>query len=170
MEGTREECERAFERELAVSFTGHRAAKLPWGYDERDERCLAFKAKLEAEIIRAYRQGARYFLSGMADGVDLYAAESVLKLSHSFPEMKLVAVFPFGRGDTERKRRCADRAYRVVSVCGEYAPYAYMARNEYLVRHSSRIICGFTGEAASGTGATIRLASREGIDIVILSI
>lgn len=159
-----------FERELSVSFTGHRADKLPWGYDEEDPACLQLKSKLEAEIKRAYDQGARYFISGMADGFDLYAAEAVLKLSHKLKEMKLIAVFPYGRGDTARKRRCARRAYAVISLHEEFTRTCFMERNAFLVKHSSRIICGYSGNASSGTGSTIRMAVREGLDTVILSI
>ena len=37
------------EREKTCCFTGHRPDKLPWGTDESDPRCLALKARLEAE-------------------------------------------------------------------------------------------------------------------------
>lgn len=158
------------ERELSVCFTGHRPDKLPWGYDERDPRCGEFKKKLEAEILRAYRQGARYFLSGMADGVDLYAAETVLRLNALMPEMKLIAVFPYGTGKTARKRRIASRAYRVVSLREEYVRTCFMERNRFLTAHSSRIICGYSGAGSGGTAATIKLAYEAGLDVVIISI
>lgn len=157
------------ERSLSVGFTGHRPEKLPWSSDD-DERCTAFLNKLEAEIVRAYNEGARYFLSGMADGVDLYAAEAVLRLSHRCPGMRLVAVFPFGRGDSARKRRIAARAYMAVSLHKAYVPYCFTERNMFLVRHSSRMICGFSGDAASGTAATMRMAEREGVDMVLINI
>lgn len=157
------------DRSLSVSFTGHRPGKLPWR-SEDDERCAAFIASLEREILRAYSEGARYFLSGMADGVDLYAAEAVLRLSHRCPGMRLVAVFPFGRGDSARKRRIAARAYVTVSLHKAYVPYCFTERNMFLVRHSSRMICGFSGDAASGTAATMRMAEREGIDMVLINI
>lgn len=162
--------EYSLERELSVSFTGHREEKLPWAFDEEDERCVEFKRKLEREIERAYDQGARYFLSGMADGVDLYAAEAVLKLSHRLKEIKLVAVFPYGSGDTPRKKKCARRAFKVISLYREYQKNCYMERNYFLVRHSSRLICGFSGDVASGTGSTMRMARQEGIDVVIINI
>lgn len=157
-------------KELSVCFTGHRPDKLPWGRFERDPRCEAFKKKLDAEIIRAYRQGARYFLSGMADGVDVYAAEAVLKLSVPLPEIKLVAVFPYGTGDTARKRRIAERAYKVLSLHEEYVRTCFMERNRFLVEHASRIICGTTGMYSGGTAATMRIARDAGLDIVILNI
>lgn len=157
-------------KELSVCFTGHRPEKLPWGRYEYDPRCEGFKKKLDAEIIRAYREGARYFLSGMADGVDLYAAEAVLKLSVLLPEIKLVAVFPYGTGDTARKRRIAERAFAVLSLHDEYVRTCFMERNRFLVEHASRIICGTSGTNIGGTAATMRIAREAGLDIVILNI
>lgn len=156
------------DRSLSVSFTGHRPGKLPWSSDG-DERCAAFIKSLEAQIVRAYNEGARYFLSGMADGVDVYAAEAVLRLSYRLPEIRLVAVFPFGTGDSSRKRRIAARAHVCVSLHKAFVPYCYTDRNMFLVRHASRLICGYGGDASSGTAATMRMAEREGIDIVVIS-
>ncbi|MBO4562303.1 MAG: DUF1273 family protein [Clostridia bacterium] len=158
------------ERQLGVCFTGHRPDKLPWGRDEDDERCAALKKRIENEIKKAYSQGARYFLSGMADGVDTYAAEAVLKLSILHPGMKLIAVFPYGEGDSPRKKRIARRAYRVVSLHDEYTRTCFFERNLFLVKNSARVIACFGGDTASGTASTLKMARQEGIDIVILNI
>ena len=61
-------------REKTAAFTGRRLSKLPWTSDD-DPRCVDFLNRLEAEIIRAYDDGKRYFISGMASGVDSYAAK-----------------------------------------------------------------------------------------------
>ncbi|MCR5809738.1 MAG: DUF1273 domain-containing protein [Clostridiales bacterium] len=158
------------ERQLSVCFTGHRPDKLPWGEYEDEEDCVKLKKQLEAEIVRAYKEGARYFLSGMADGFDVYAAEAVLRLSWRCPGMKLVTVFPFGWGDTPRKRRIEKRAFRSVSLHESYVRTSYMERNYFLVKNSARIIAGFSGDEASGTAATLRMAKREGLGVVILSV
>lgn len=157
-------------RELTVCFTGHRAAKLPWGDDEEDSRCIEFKRRLEAEILKAHKKGAMYFLSGMADGVDIYAAETVLSLAAKYPDMKLIAVFPYGTGADTRAKRVAGRAFKTVSLHESYTANCFMERNLFLVKHSSRAICGFSGSAASGTGATIRMAMNAGLDVIIINI
>lgn len=158
-----------FERELAVSFTGHRASKLPWGDNEQDPRCLAFKRKLEEEIEKAYGMGYRFFLSGMAEGFDLIAAEAVLSLEGRCPEIKLVCVFPHKTGLSARKRSIARRAYCEIVLSEGFVPGVYMVRNRFLVEHSQRIICGYGGHERSGTAATMRMAVREGLDIVIIN-
>ncbi|MCR5611937.1 MAG: DUF1273 domain-containing protein [Clostridiales bacterium] len=162
--------EYALPKELSVSFTGHRADKLPWGANERDERAEAFKKRLEREVLKAYKQGARYFLSGMADGVDLIAAETVLRLRAVCPGMELVAVFPFGTGDTARKRAAAKRAEKVVSLHKSYVTGCYQERNRFLTDHSVRMICGFGGDMSSGTGQTMLMARKSGLDLVIIDL
>lgn len=157
-------------KEISVSFTGHRPEKLPWGADERDPRCVRLKERLDAEILKAYGLGARYFLSGMADGFDLYAAEAVLRLSAACPGMELVAVFPYGTGGSKRKKAAAARAFRVVSAAESFVAGCFAVRNRFLVEHSSRLICGFGGDMASGTGLTVRMAAESGIGITVINI
>ena len=53
-------------------FTGHRPAKLPWGTDEGDERCLRLKARLREVIARAVEDGYTHFICGMAEGCCVY--------------------------------------------------------------------------------------------------
>ena len=156
-------------RELCAAFTGHRPKGLPWGCDESDPRCVSLKEKLRAEIIAAYSRGARYFLSGMAEGTDLYAAEAVLELKRTLPDIELIAVFPYGSGNSPRQRRAAARAVSVVSIAPEYDGYCMMARNGFLARHCGSMICVFSGDTQSGTAATMRMASREGAALTILA-
>ena len=67
------------------AFTGHRPKKLPWGYNETDVRCVALKVALERQIRSLVQEGVMDFLSGMAEGVDLLAAEIVLHLRSEYP-------------------------------------------------------------------------------------
>ena len=56
-----------------VCFTGHRPEKL-----RRDAEHI--KSDLEREIRQASADGAKVYISGMARGVDIWAAQIVLKL------------------------------------------------------------------------------------------
>ena len=65
------------------AFTGHRPKGL--GYPESDGRCAALKEKLRSLIIRMIEEeGVTHFISGMAQGVDMYAAEIVLELKKQY--------------------------------------------------------------------------------------
>lgn len=39
-----------YEKEQTVCFTGHRSQKLPWRFNEEDERCKDMKVTLRLEI------------------------------------------------------------------------------------------------------------------------
>ena len=73
------------ETNLHAAFTGHRT------YDGRGDAAL--RVLLDA----MYARGFRTFLSGMAVGFDLAAAEAVVALRHAHPDVRLVAVVPFRR-------------------------------------------------------------------------
>ena len=69
----------------SCSFTGHRPQKLPFGENERDPRCVAFKQDIHNAIEELIGQGYARFVSGGARGFDTYAAEAVLALKESYP-------------------------------------------------------------------------------------
>ena len=78
------------------AFTGHRPKGL--GYPESDERCAALKEKLRSLIIRMMEEeGVTHFISGMAQGVDMYAAEIVLELKKQYPQITLECAIPYER-------------------------------------------------------------------------
>ena len=63
------------------AFTGHRPQHLPFGMNENDERCVKLKEKLKEQIINLIEaENVTHFITGMALGVDRYAAEIVLDL------------------------------------------------------------------------------------------
>ena len=76
------------------AFTGHRPKGL--GYPESDGRCTALKEKLRSLIIRMIEEeGVTHFISGMAQGVDMYAAEIVLELKKQHPQITLECAIPY---------------------------------------------------------------------------
>ena len=86
-------------RPSSCAFTGHRPAKLPWGYREEDPRCLALKRRIRDAVESAYEEGYCHFLCGMAQGCDLYFCEIVL-LTDCFtakvPHKELFMAYCFG--------------------------------------------------------------------------
>ena len=70
-------------KNISVSFTGHR------NYDRSADD------KLREIISSLYERGYRRFLTGMAWGFDLAAAEVVISLKNSLPDIELIAVEPY---------------------------------------------------------------------------
>ena len=67
------------------AFTGHRPQNLPFRFNESDKRCIALKKQLRKLIIQLIEQhDVTHFISGMAIGVDMYAAEIVLDLKAKY--------------------------------------------------------------------------------------
>ena len=134
------------------AFTGHRPQSLPFGFNESDERCIALKQTLRAEIIRLIEQeGVTHFISGMALGVDMYAAEIVL---------------------TEKQR---DRYFEIASKCDKetliqhhYTSDCMHKRNRYMVDQADFIIAVWDGRP-SGTGKTVQYAQRQGKPVPIIN-
>lgn len=73
-------------KEKVACFTDHRSQKLPWRFNNTDERCLAMKTTLYNEIERAIKRGYKTFLCGMALGFDMTFAETLLKLRLKYKE------------------------------------------------------------------------------------
>ncbi len=81
-------------KEYTACFTGHRPAGLPWGYNEKDEICLRFKKELICILRNAILFGVNRFLTGMAEGFDMIAAEIIIELKKEFKNIKLIAIIP----------------------------------------------------------------------------
>lgn len=141
---------------LCVAFTGHRS------YDGRGDEAL------RRAVGEAYDCGYRTFLSGMAVGFDLAAAECVAACRATLPGVRLVAVVPF-EGQQERfSLRDRERFGRLVAAADEtlvlaehYHRGVYSLRNDFLVDHAARIVAWFDG-SPGGTAYTLRRALRLG--------
>ncbi len=74
-------------------FTGHRPQKL--GYGENSIQCDELKNRLEELIIELIEKGGvTHFISGVALGVDTYAANIVMNLKLQYPGITLECAIP----------------------------------------------------------------------------
>ena len=101
------------QREQTCCFSGHRPAKLPWGGNEADERCLALKGELAAHLETLYAEGYRHFICGMALGCDMYFAEAVTALRDVHDDVTLEAAVPLRHA----ARPLEPRAARALTPC-----------------------------------------------------
>ena len=73
----------------SCAFTGHRATKLPWRYNENDPRCVALKKRIYDVVEALYTAyGIRKYICGMAEGCDMYFCEAVLTLKKDHPDIR----------------------------------------------------------------------------------
>ena len=142
-------------------FTGHRPEKLHVAEG-------VVLQQLDAAITAALEDGYTTFISGMAKGVDIWAAELVLELRRLRPNISLICAVPykgFGLhwtgGWTERYEKIVQMADAVEYICTEFSRSAYQRRNEWMIDRASLLIAAYTGESG-GTRNTIRYAERTG--------
>lgn len=159
----------------ACAFTGHRPKKLPWGYNEADVRCVALKAALEREIRLLIQEGVTDFLSGMAEGVDLLAAEIVLHLRSEYSSVKLHCLLPYKGQEAEwpaasqaRYHAILAEADSIIYVSRIFRKNGMLERNHFLAAHSDVLLAVYNGEYRGGTAATIRYAQKLGHSVIIL--
>ena len=160
----------------ACSFTGHRSAKLPWKYDERDVRCIVFKEKLAAVIGAVYESGITHFICGMALGCDMYCAEAVIALKKAHPGVTLEAAVPYdgqdeswGEHNRRRYRDILMECDKITILQDRYSPGCMQKRNRYMVDHSAVLIACYDGQTG-GTWNTIQYAERKDIEVIHLTV
>lgn len=158
-----------------VCFTGHRSQKLPWRFNELDERCLAMKRTLRVEIEKAIQRDYKIFLCGMALGFDTICAETVIDLKQKYSDIKLIGAIPCRTQDSKwadkDKARYRELLQKLDSIRCIYDEYTgtdcMLERNRYMVNNSSLMIALFNGQAG-GTKSTINYAKQQGLEIVII--
>ena len=155
-------------------FTGHRPDKLPWGSDERDPRCLALKRSMAREIEGLYLRGFRHFISGMAQGCDLWFAEAALALREQYPDLSVEGAVPCPtqadrwRSDQRRRwREILDRCDLETLVQQHYDRFCMLRRDRYMVDRSAAVLAVFDG-TPGGTQYTLNYAMDKKLEILLL--
>ena len=150
---------------MVCCFTGHRPEKL-----HRTEQEVT--AELELEIRKVIRDGYDTFITGMARGVDLWAGEIVLRLRSEGHPLHLICACPYPSFEKSwsaawqmRYKAVIGAADLVHFICPKYSRGCFQIRNEWMIKHSSRVIAVFNGQP-SGTKNTIDYANRKGVPVI----
>ena len=148
-----------------VCFTGHRPEKLTQSEEQ-------VRSALRTGIDRALRWKYTAFITGMAQGVDLWAAEEILSLREEHPEIKLICAIPYesyaDKWDPEWKdlyenvKAAADEVYY---ICPRDMRGAPVIRDKWMVDRSSLVIAVYNGEKG-GTRTTVEYAEKKRIRVI----
>lgn len=171
--------------EQTVCITGHRGKSvIPYqGLEEyRDITMKTVKLMLCRYIDMAVSAGSTTFLSGLAMGTDLWAADYILRIKEKDDRIKLIGAMPFLR-HAERfpieYRKLLERvehgADLLITTCMDpemvygkkrsenTSPDLYRDRNYFMVERSAAVLAFFEpAESHSGTAQTINQAARLG--------
>lgn len=157
-----------------VAFTGHRPEKIKNGLSEESPEVIEIKEKLRVAVLDKIAAGCSCFLTGMAMGADLWAAEAVLSLQEEHPQIELVAVVPFpGQASAfpprwkERYETVLSRSSAVKVLSPHYYKSCYHVRNRWLIEHSAHLIAVYNG-SRGGTMQTLNDALLKGHDVKII--
>ena len=173
--------------ERTVCFTGHREKSIqPFEGNPlyRPLTVSAVKLMIYRCIDLAVGQGYNCFISGLATGTDLWAAEYVMKKKLSGKKLSLIGAIPYLR-HAERfpqdykiilrdVEKCADCLVTVSDSPnitygkggGNVSQSLYRDRNYFMVDNSSAVIAFFnSSEFKSGTYQTLSYAERNGKSI-----
>jgi len=165
---------------LTCAFTGHRPHGLKYRFNEEHEDCIALKLILKEQIQMLYKQySVTRYMTGGAMGVDIWAAEIVMDMAKSYPDISLACALPY-KNQTEKWTRGKSKDYiprykHIIDNCNdvfilqeEYTKKVYDVRNRYMVDNSAAVIavCNYK---PSGTLNTIRYAQRENVPYIAIN-
>lgn len=159
------------ERDRSVAFTGYRTAKISSDHRRTHEIVCDIRRRLSLEISALVQRGYTTFLSGMAEGFDMLAAEEVIRVKLHNPTIHLIAVIPFamqrhnlGERDRTRYDNILSHASEQITLADQYHISHFFRRNDFLVDNCSHLICYYDGQTG-GTRYTIERAHRSNIPI-----
>lgn len=158
-----------------VCFTGHRPQDLG-GFDDAAPVNIHVQRRLADEVARLHDAGARSFVSGMALGVDQWAAQAVLAMRDAGAGVRLVAAVPCDGQDARwpsssrvKYRSLLSRADEVHVVApGPYEGWKMQARNEWMVDRSARVVAVWKGKESGGTFNCLTYARRVGREVILI--
>jgi uncharacterized phage-like protein YoqJ len=108
----------------------------------------------------------------MQRGVDIWAAEAVLKLRNEGKDVKLIAACAFRGMENRWPMDWQIRYHQILSAADDVyyisdhpGRKAFFARNNWMVDHASLLIAVYSG-APGGTKETIDYARKKGLTIV----
>ena len=159
----------------SCAFTGHRPARFNFGYNESDVRCMRLKHAMRDQIAALIAKGVTEFLSGFALGTDQWAAEIVLDMKKSHPDLRLIAVRPCETqadswSSEQRKRHFDTLALcdEVVTLSPQYTRSCMFDRNRFLVDHAGYLLAVYDGGSDGGTAYTVSYARQQGRKITVI--
>lgn len=163
------------DKETTACFSGHRPEKLHFSENYAEELEL-LKSLIRKEINSAIDLGYKTFITGMAKGVDIWAALEVLQIKKENPDIKLVGISPF-RNEKARLKGLdlwnydliVNNCERMIYISDDFFRSCFFVRNRFMVDHSSLII-GVVGDTNSGTGNTLKYAEKQGLKISVIDI
>lgn len=160
---------------ISCAFTGHRPAHFHFTYNENHPDCISLKQDIKREILALIEKGVTTFYTGMALGVDMWAAESVLELKAREPKLRLVAVLPcqtqadrWPGAQRVRHAKILSQCDEVVCISANYTSSCMLERNRYMVDNAACLLAVYDGKDSGGTAYTVGYARRNNRNVIVI--
>ena len=155
--------------EKTACFTGHRNI----ANQQILEVVLYFK--LKSTIQKAIDDGYTHFITGMAVGFDMLAAQALIEIKKTHLEIIIECAVPcenqtrkWDDEDIREYEHLKNQCDIITVLSKKYTPDCMFERNRYMVDKSSIVIAAYNGKEKSGTAQTINYAKSKGIEVVNL--
>lgn len=152
---------------MTVAFTGYRPEKMPFIESKSDENYMRFRKRQLQVIERLIERGCTDFISSVAMGFDIWAAEDVLSLQKKNKALTLECAIPFnGQADgwdkdyQKRRYKLLSHATSSVVLSDHFSDDCYFKRNRYMVDKADAVVCAFNGKRG-GTQYTVNYALKQ---------
>lgn len=163
---------------LTCCFTGHRPKNLPWGYNKDDIRWFKLQNIIMKEIEKLVDEGYTHFISGMAQGIDIWCAKVVLNLKKDHPEITLECAVPcrsqskkWPDEDKYEYYYILKNADKVTLISDKYTKTCMQDRNKYMVDNSDLVLAVYDKtQDKSGTAQTIRYAKEKNKKLFVMNL
>ena len=151
-------------KQMTCCFTGHRYLPIN-KYEE-------IKKATKNEVVKLIKRGVIYFGTGGALGFDTLAAQVILELKDSYPEIQLILVLPcynqtlkWRKTDIIIYEDIKAKSDKYVYVSKEYDNDCMLKRNRHLIDNSDYCIC-YLNRARGGTAYTVNYAKKNHITVI----
>lgn len=156
-----------------VCFTGHRPQSIPYLWDESSSQSLLLRRKIKKEMLYLIEnENVTHFISGMAPGVDMIAAEIVLELKQQYSHITLECALPCETQASRWSEKYRERYLKIIEMSDKetllqthYTADCMHKRNRYMVDKSDYVIAVWNG-GPSGTGKTVMYAKENNKQII----
>ena len=155
--------------------TGYRPQKCPWGFNEKDPRCINMKNRALIKFRNAIERNYHTFEVGMALGFDMISAEILLELKRDYDFIRIEGILPCENQDKfwspEQKERYKNILKQLDSIHYVHKKYTgpkcMLDRNSYMLSRASLVIALYDGKPG-GTEKTLKEAEKLGLEIDII--
>lgn len=159
----------------SCAFTGHRPQSLPFNFAEDDDKYRQLKGIMREIIVDLIEnKGVTRFISGMAVGVDMLAAEIVLEEKQGYSGILLECALPCETQSIRWRVDQQERYYQILAACDKatllqhtYTQGCMQKRNRYMVDNADYIVAVWNGRQG-GTGSTVQYALKQGKKSIII--